>query len=159
MAADKRLFFASRIGDLRIRVPNGESSYTPVILCDALYTPEMALRVVSIGRIAKAGLTVAFEGNSCKITNSKRSVVGMIPSNANGLYKVEHACAATVQVAAEVIDIQTLHRRLGHVALDTVRTLVRTQAIQGISLIDDGQPIYCDSCEYAKTTRKPIKKE
>jgi transposase InsO family protein len=37
--------------------------------------------------------------------------------------------------------------------------LVHTQAIQGISLIDDGQPIYCESCEYAKTTRKVIKKE
>jgi hypothetical protein len=61
MAADKRLFFANGIGDLRIRVPNGESSYTPVILRDALYAPEMALTVVSIGRIAKAGLTVCHD--------------------------------------------------------------------------------------------------
>jgi hypothetical protein len=159
MAADKRLFFANGIGDLRIRVPNGESSYTPVILRNALYAPEMALTVVSIGRIAKAGLTVAFKGNTCKIMNSKGSVVGKIPSNANGLYKVEHACAATVQVAAEVINVQTLHRRLGHVAPDSIRALVCTQAIQGISLIDDGQPLYCESCEYAKTTRKAIKKE
>ena len=36
---------------------------------------------------------------------------------------------------------------------------IHTQAIQGILLIDDGQPIYCESCEYAKTTRKNIKKE
>ena len=91
MAADKRLFFANGMGDLRIRVPNGESSHTPVILRNALYAPEMALTVVSISRITKAGLAVAFEGNTCKITNSKGSVVGMIPANANGLYRVEHA--------------------------------------------------------------------
>jgi hypothetical protein len=158
MAADKRLFFTNGIGDLRIRVPNGESS-TPVILRDTLYTPEMALTVVSISRITKAGLSVSFKGSTCKITNSNGSVVGMIPSNANGLYRVEHASAATVHVAAEVIDIRTLHRRLGHVAADSIRALVRSQAIQGISLIDDGQPLYCESCEYAKTTRKAIKKE
>ena len=73
--------------------------------------------------------------------------------------RLRPASAATVQVAAEVIDVQTLHRRLGHIALDSVRTLVRSRAIQGVSLIDDGQPLYCDSCEYAKTTMKPIKKE
>lgn len=83
----------------------------------------------------------------------------MIPSNANGLYRVERACTATIQVAAEVINVQTLHRRLGHSALDSVWALVCSQAIQGISLIDNSQPLYCDSCEYAKTTRKPIKKE
>ena len=38
MAADKRIFFAEGMGDLRIRVPNGES-FTPVILRDAL-TPQ-----------------------------------------------------------------------------------------------------------------------
>ena len=157
MAADKHLFFAEGMGDLRIRVPNGES-FTPVILCDALYAPSMALTVVSISRIAKAGLSVAFEGSTCKITNQKGAVVGTIPSNNNGLYRVEHVCAATA-AADEVIDIRTLHRRLGHVAASSIRALVRTQAIQGVSLIDDGQPIYCESCEYAKTTRKVIKKE
>src|ERR1700761_6180978 len=141
MAADKRLFFANGIGDVRIKVPNGESSFTPVILRDALYAPEMALTVVSISRIAKAGLSVSFEGSTCKITNKKGNVVGKIPSNNNGLYRVEHACAASV--AAEVIDVTVLHRRLGHIAADAIRTLIRSQAIQGVSLIDDGQPIYC----------------
>jgi hypothetical protein len=157
MAADKRLFFAKGIGDVRIKVPNGESSFTPVILCDALHAPEMALTVVSIGRIAKAGMSVSFEGTTCKITNSSGLVVGKIPSNPNGLYQVKHAYAASV--AAEVIDVTVLHRQLGHIAADTVRSLVRSQAILGVSLIDNGQPIYCESCEYTKATRKPIKKE
>lgn len=68
MAADKRVFFANGMGDLRIHVPNGES-FTPVILRDTLHAPEMALTVVSISRIAKAGLSVSFEGSICKITN------------------------------------------------------------------------------------------
>ena len=42
MAADKCYFYANGIGDLQIRVPNGES-FTLMILQDALYAPEMAL--------------------------------------------------------------------------------------------------------------------
>ncbi len=156
MAADKRLFFANGVGDLWIRVPNGKS-FTPVILHDMLYAPNMALTVVSISHITKAGFAISFEGNTCKISNDKGNVVGKIPSNANGLYWVEHVCSASQ--ADEVIDIHTLHCRLGHVAADSIHTLIRSQAIQGISLIDDGQPIYCESCKYTKATRKAIKKE
>jgi hypothetical protein len=104
------------------------------------------------------GLSVSFQGSTCKIENQKGETVGQIPSNTNRLYRVEHVCAASA-TANEVIDIRTLHRRLGHVAVDTIRALVCTQAIQGVSLTDDGQPLYCESCEYAKATWKPIKKE
>ena len=156
MAANKRVFYASGIGDVRIRVPNGQIS-TPVVLRDTLYAPDIALTVVSISRITKAGFTVSFEGKTCKITSPGGKTIGRIPANGNGLYRVEHMCAAGV--TDEVIDIRALHRRMGHVAADTIRALVRTQAISGISLIDDGQPIYCESCEYAKATRKAIKKE
>ena len=156
MAADKRFFYANGIGDLRIKVPNGES-FTPMILQDALYAPEMALTVVSISRIAKAGFSVSFEGNSCKIANKNGAVVGTVPTNNNGLYRVEHVCA--VSPINEVVDIPTLHRRMGHTAADSIRTLVRSGAILGVSIIDDGQPLYCESCEYAKATRKAIKKE
>src|ERR1700761_7342681 len=81
------------MGDLRIRVPNGESS-TPVILRNALYAPEMALTVISINRIAKAGYTVSFEKEACKIKDGGGKVVGIIPANNNGLYQVEHVHAA-----------------------------------------------------------------
>jgi len=41
-AADKRLFYAQGMGDLRITVPNGESS-TPMLLKDVLYAPDMGV--------------------------------------------------------------------------------------------------------------------
>ena len=89
--------------------------------------------------------------------NKKGTVVGTVPTNNNGLYRVEHVCAASP--VNKVVDIPTLHRRMGHVAADTIHALVRTGAIQGISLIDNGQPLYCELCEYAKATCKVIKKE
>jgi hypothetical protein len=156
MAADKRRFFATGIGDLRIQVPNGESS-TPIILRDALYAPEMALTVISINRITKAGYSVLFEKETCKIKDSEGKVVGVVPANNNRLYRVEHVHAASS--TNEVVDVPTLHRRMGHIAADSIHALVRSNAIQGISLIDNNQPFHCESCEYAKMTRKAIKKE
>jgi transposase InsO family protein len=154
-AANNRAFYAVGMGDLEIDVPNGASS-TKVLLCDALYAPDLGLTVVSIGRIVKAGCTVEFEDGTCRIKRNS-NVIGNVPASANGLFKVDHALAAAESL--ERVDILTLHRRLGHIALNTIRTLVRNKAISGIHLIDDHPPFACDSCEYAKTTRKPIQKQ
>ena len=85
MAVDNRCFFTTGMGDLRIRVPNDESS-TPVILHNALYAPKMVLTVISINHITKAGYTVLFEKEACKIKDGGGKVVGVIPANDNGLY-------------------------------------------------------------------------
>ena len=156
MAVDNRRFFATGMGDLHIRVPNGESS-TPVILHNALYTPEMALTVTSVNCITKAGYMVLFEKEACKIKDGGGKVVGVIPANNNGLYHIKHM--NTTSSTNEAVDVPMLHCRMGHIAADSIHTLVRSNAIQGISLIDNSQPLYCKSCEYAKTTRKAIKKE
>jgi hypothetical protein len=149
-AANSRVFYATGTGDLKIDVPNGASS-TPITLKDVLYTPEMGLTVVSISRIAAAGYSVAFEGTTCKIKSKVGKTVGDIPASPNGLYKVEHALAAAA--AAEQVDILTVHRRLGHISGDTIRSLVRTNAVTGLHLIDPtpSSPLVCDSCDYAKT--------
>ena len=154
-AANNRVFYAVGAGDLEINVPNGASS-TKVLLRDALYAPDMGLTVVSIGRIVKAGCTVQFEDGTCKIIRDGHTI-GNVPASANGLFKVDHALAAADSL--EHVDILTLHRRLGHISLDAIRTLIRNKAVSGIHLIDDHPTLSCDSCEYAKTTRKPIQKQ
>ena len=156
-AANNKVFHAIGMGDLQINVPNGKKS-TEVLLKNALHAPDLALTVVSIGRIAKAGYTVQFAEDSCTIKKGDDGpIIGQIPVGANGLFKVEHAFA--IDTSVEPVDILTLHRRLGHISVDAIRTLVRTGSITGIQLIDDLPPFTCDSCEYAKTTRKPIRKE
>ena len=153
-AADKRVFYAIGSGDLQIQVPNGTST-TPIVLRDALHAPDIGVTVVSIGRIAKAGYTVLFEGDRCKIINKNAKVIGDIPVSTNGIYKVLHAGAATL----EQVDLLTLHRRLGHVSVNAIRSLIRNHLVAGLQLLDDTSPFFCESCEYAKATRKPINKE
>ena len=152
-AADGRVFFAIGEGDLKVEVPNDKST-TPVLLRDTLHAPDMGLTIVSISRITGAGHTVSFEGKSYKMKNKAGVLIGKIPANASGLYKVEHAYTAVEPL--EKVDLPMLHRRLGYVADNTLRSLICNHLIDGIDLIDDGSPLVCDSCEHAKFTCKPI---
>jgi GAG-pre-integrase domain len=156
VAANNQVFYAVGTGDLKVQVPNRATS-TPILLQDALHMPDMGLMVVSIGRIANAGYSVAFEGNACNIKNKKGTLIGKVPSTANGLYKVKQVYVAVTE--PEQVDLYTLHRRLGHIAPNTICKLIKDNIITGIQLINKGPKLTCPSCEYAKATRKPIKKE
>jgi transposase InsO family protein len=156
VAADKRIFYAVGTRDLKIEVPNGESP-TPIILKDVLHAPDMGITIVSISRIAQAGYAVTFKGNACQIRNKSDKVIGSIPASQNGLYKVERVYAAATP--EERVDVMTLHRRLAHIAPDAIRKMVKSGAIEGIQLVDEGSTLVCEACEQAKATRKQIHKE
>jgi len=150
-AANKCVFYAIGTGDLQINVPNGQVT-TPITLHDTLHAPDMALTIVLIGQIVNSGCSVSFEKKSCKIKNKSGKTIGDIPASSNRLFKVEHSFTAASASAVKQVDIHTLHQRLSHISTDAIRNLIRYNAIVGIKLIDDGLPIICQSCEYAKMT-------
>jgi len=117
----------------------------------------MALTIISIGHIASTGNTVTFEDKSCKIKNKSGKVIGNILASTNSLYKVKHShMASSTDKQIEHANIFTLHQRLSHISADTIHRVIRNNAIQGIQLLNEGFPIICDSCEYAKLTCKAI---
>jgi hypothetical protein len=117
----------------------------------------MGLTIVSINRVTKSGCTVIFEGESCRIKNQSGRVIGIVQATPNGLYRVDHS--ETAGAAAEAVSLLDLHRRLGHISADTVRTLIQRGIVTGLTISDNTPIFVCDSCEYAKTTRKAIRKE
>ena len=48
---------------------------------------------------------------------------------------------------------------MGHIAPEAVQKLVKEGWVNGVDLEEGGDFGSCESCEYAKTTKKPIKKE
>jgi hypothetical protein len=104
--ADKRVFYAIGTGDIIIDIPNGESS-TPIRLKEALHAPDMGATIVSISRIIKAGFSICFKAQSCKIKDLCDKVIGVIPASDNGLYKVNRVYAAIM--APEHVDLVVMH--------------------------------------------------
>ena len=120
----------------------------------------MGLTLVSVGKITAAGYKVIFRGTTCRIYDAKDKIIGQINAR-NGLYRIDHEVAMNVTMAGEareVLTLEELHKWMGHIALDTIKQMVRRGAIEGIEadLTAAIQP--CASCEYGKATRKPIKK-
>ena len=158
-AADKRCFQAIGKGDLRVKVPNGHSM-TTILLKDVLHCPDMGLTLISISRVAAAGYASLFRGSTCKIFDQRKKQIGEVHAK-NGLYRVDHYAERREEmggVAKEVLTVEELHRRMGHIAPDAAKRLVSEGAVTGIELDLSSELKSCDSCEYAKATRKPIKK-
>ena len=156
-ATNNKIFHAVGMGDLQIDIPNGASS-TKVMLRDTLHAPDLGLTVVSIGHIVQAGYTVEFTDGCCNIKKkSDGHIIGSVPAGLNGLFKVDHVLSATV--LDEPMDILMLHRKLGHISVNAICGLICSNAITGLHVINNLPPFTCDSCEYAKTMHKAIKKE
>src|SRR6202522_333476 len=161
-AADGGHFEATGKGDIRIGMPNGKST-TKILLKDVLYAPKMGVTLVSISKIDVAGYASLFHKSQLRIFSSmkEKKLLAKIEMK-NGLYRVEHEKDVEVAAAVipEVVSIEKLHWLMGHIAPEAAKALVEKGLVEGFKLDESGQmPKSCDSCEYGKTHRKPIKKE
>ena len=105
----------------------------------------------------KAGRKLAFDDGMCTICNASGRRIGIIPVSGNNLYLVDHPESASAVAAAEPMAV--LHRRLGHLAPDSIRTLIKRIVVTGLSLVNNSSHLHCDSCEHAKLMRKAIARE
>lgn len=157
-AASKHTFHAIGVGELFLKVPNGDS-ISNIRLQDVLYAPDIAMTLVSIGRIDDAGGVVTFGGGACEIRDADGKLLGRIPKE-RGLYRVIQDGDAYAYAAVEMVSIEDLHRRMGHIAPAAAKKLVDEGRISGLR-IDPLSPtdFECDSCTAAKMQRKPVPKK
>lgn len=157
--ADKHTFEAIGKGNLLIAIPNGKSN-TRILLKDVLYAPKMGVTLVSISRLTAAGYAALFRADTCKIFDEKKKLLGEIPVS-KGLYCIKgpRKLFAGLAKADEQLTMQEIHARLGHIAPESIKHMIKDGVITGITLDpSDDTMDKCDSCEYAKATHKPIGK-
>ena len=161
-AADKHTFEAIGKGDLTILIPNG-SSTAHILLRDFLYAPKMGITLVSIGKLDVAGYAALFRDKWCQIFNSRKKKLGEIPLTSR-LYSLRSSQAAMKLFAGvakhgEPLTMQEVHERLGHIAPDSIRQMIKDGTVVSVTLDEAHESMgTCDSCEYAKLTRKLIGK-
>ena len=158
-AANKHTFEAIGKGDLTILIPNG-SSTTHILLCDILYAQKMGITLVSIGKLDVTGYTALFRDKQCQILDAQKKKLVEIPLT-SGLYSLRSARRLFAGLAkhSEPLTMQEIHERLGHIAPDSIRQMIQDGTVTGITLDKAHKSMgTCDSCEYAKLTRKPIGK-
>jgi hypothetical protein len=146
------------MGEMLIDLPNG-ADISQLQLTEVLYSPEVGYTLVSIGKLDDNGFSATFSGGKCVLKGPDGNNVGQIPKTAKGLYRVDHE-PETANEAIEQLTLDQLHRRMGHISPDVARKLVAKGFVTGVSLneTESGNPFFCESCVYAKATRKPILK-
>jgi transposase InsO family protein len=158
-AADKCQFYANGKGDMYLEVPNG-NGHSKVLLHDVLYSPTMGITLVSIGRITSAGSSVLFHGETCQIYGPSKTLFAQILKR-GGLYRNYSPApdrAGYAVKAKEVLSIDEVHQRLGHIGHEHLRQLIKRGLVTGIELDEESKPTFCESCEWGKKHRKPIQK-
>jgi hypothetical protein len=157
-AANQGSFSAVGVGEIVIDVPNGVEA-SQLRLTEVLYSPEVGYTLVSIGRLDERGFSATFAGGKCTLRGPDGARVGEVPKNLKGLYRVEHEYDSVN--AIDEISLDQLHRRLGHISPDTARRLVSNKLVSGLRLEEThaGDPFFCESCVYAKATRKAVPKQ
>ncbi|PIL25727.1 hypothetical protein GSI_11477 [Ganoderma sinense ZZ0214-1] len=161
-AADGHTFMAVSEGQVRVSLPNGDSS-TVVMLERVLHAPDIAFSLVSIPQADKAGYSAIFEnGECCLFLRSSRETVGRILS-VNGLYQVRRpdvAAAAVVGRGAETeMSVLEFHRCMGHISPVIAKKMLEEGRVLGVKLKGGSTDETCDVCIQAKITRAPVPKE
>ena len=161
-AADKHTFEAIRKGNLTIYLPNG-SSPSQILLCNVLYTPKMGIMLISIGKLDVAGCVALFCDKCCQIFDAQKKKLGEIPLT-SGLYSLKSNSTSQKFFAGLVkhdktLTMEEVHARLGHIAPDSIRQMIKDGTITGITLDEAHKTMgTCNSCKYTKLTHKPIGK-
>ncbi|KAJ7277622.1 hypothetical protein C8J57DRAFT_975295, partial [Mycena rebaudengoi] len=95
----------------------------------------------------------------CRIFDKDRKLVGKI-NESGGLYRVvtPRAKSEFAGAAKQKKTIDELHRAMGHVAHEAARKLVKNGLIEGVELDESSKASICESCEFAKMSRKLIQK-
>ena len=155
-AANKQSFSAVGIGEMTIDIPNGVIS-SQLHLTEVLYSPEVGYTLISVGKLDKSGFCTTFYNGKCTIKGPDGNHVGNIPKTSRGLYRVDHE-PDSVNEALEQLTLDQFHRRMGHISPEVARKLVTKGFVTGVSLdeTESGNPFFCESCVYAKATRKPV---
>jgi hypothetical protein len=133
-AGDKQLFQAIGVGDSLIKIPNGKG--TAIIrLKHVLHAPDLGLTLVSTSSTGAAVYSSLCRGVYYRKFDPKQRLIGAVRVK-NGLYQVDHESEPKVMVAStkEVLTIEELHRRMGHISPDAARELVKGGAVEGIDI-------------------------
>jgi transposase InsO family protein len=136
-------------------VPNGGTE-SELTLHRALHAPSVSYTLMSIAALDEEGYHTHIGAGHLDLASPQGDRIGHIPRTQGRLYKVVHALDSANIV--EPVSIMELHRRMGHIAVESARKLVTSGAVVGVELDTNSPETDCDACKFARATRLPIPK-
>lgn len=136
---------------------------TELVFTNALHTPDLAANLISIACFDKAGFLVTFsKGRAVFKDQSGREV--LTGNSRNGMYHLNMLDRDThprikAMVAASLncpVDLDGWHQRFGHAEVNTIRSLVNGDLVDGLTIQRDAEAKgLCEDCVYRKHNVRP----
>ena len=158
--------------DLTIRSVSEGRPDIRITLTDVSLAPGLATNLVSVARLAAAGLKVHFSKKQCIISRHKRVIAIADLVESSNLYRLRtsqihtsaHASAKALPQYCLAVGEQAKlpmhalwHQRLGHIHHMAVSTLLgRNMTADVHHAISGGDTTHCDACVLGKHHRSPV---
>ena len=130
---------------------------------DALHTPDLAHNLISIGCLDRRGCSVSFGGGKAIFVDPKGAKF-MVGSAVGTMYQIElqptpPTAFATPRSLTRPADLETWHRRLGHVSEDAIKRMQSDQMVLGLDITSTSVNGKCEDCIFGKQSRRPFDAE
>jgi transposase InsO family protein len=149
-------------GSIHMLMHVGNNQVILVMFPHVLHVPDLASTLISVLVLTKRGHLIEFKADHCLVRTPKpnRRVVCSTYATKGGLYLLdgkptrssEYALAAA---SSRTVDINILHRRLGHLNFDDIKRLVGKGMVEGVDSVG-GRQEFCKHCVMAKAHRLPF---
>jgi len=158
-AMNKQKMSAVGMGEMTIDVPNS-TDVSKLMLTEVLYSLNVGYTLVSVRKLDDKGFELTFSGGRCTICGPIGEHIGAIPKARQGLYHVAHEEPISVNSAKEILTLDQFHCQMRHISLGIAHCLVEKGFVTGVHLepMLSGDSVFCESCVYAKATRKSVPK-
>ncbi|SGY54688.1 BQ5605_C006g03897 [Microbotryum silenes-dioicae] len=131
-------------------------------LSNVFFVPGCPANLISVFALINDGITASFteDGRVSLDRGGKRVCTGSAKSDR--LFHLDaHLCTHTALIAARTpkVSLLTLHRRLGHCSLPTLRKPAKSDQVKGIEWTysdDDCNDFKCDACMASKAHKLPF---
>ena len=128
-----------------------------------LFVPGLGANLFSVRSATRRGFNVSFIGDEVKIMCGKKTVTTGTSLSEN-LYSlnIKHTSVddfSTLTAMAALTDgrpqpIHTWHKRLGHLAVSTIKKMASENMVDGLNIEKEVDPkFFCEGCAYGKAHR------
>lgn len=126
-----------------------------IILKNVLYVPRMASNLLSTITLYDQGYEVVMKpGNG--ITILKEGILIANSVREGSLFRLRTTTPSAMTATVKKADIETWHRRLGHLGIGNIRKLEKMA--EGITIQENAELKVCGSCQEGKQHRQPSHK-
>ncbi|PPQ86235.1 hypothetical protein CVT26_001832 [Gymnopilus dilepis] len=120
-----------------------------------LYIPSFALTLISVNRLDKMGYYSVFKNGKCTVKSKKGRKAFLTGKIHKGLYKLKSSVVTHGSKAYASIDINTLHRQMGHASPAALKKMVSSGQLVDIDKIT-GDVKFCEPCIMGKMKKLPF---